>query len=95
MEFLCRTDNAWEWCRWIHLDMYCDFEWKGWVTGDETNSGNPGLRTIACDFPPGKVEFFGSYDRHECGLRVHNLNIRDRGYWYCEMEKYYFGFSRR
>ena len=95
VEFVCQTDSDWEWCRWIHLDMYCDFEYEGWYTGDSTNSGNPGLASIACDFPPGKVEFFGSYERHECGLRVHYLNTRDRGYWHCEMEKYYLGFSRR
>ena len=59
------------------------------------NGAEDSVKRIACDFPPGKVEFFGSYERHECGLRVHYLNTRDRGYWHCEMEKYYLGFSRR
>ena len=77
------------------MDKYCDFEWQGWYVGDTTNSGNPGVGRIACDFPPGKVELFGSYERHECGLRVQHLTLRDRGYWYCEMEKYYLGFDRR
>ena len=92
---MCRTDSHWEWCRWIHLDQYCDFEWVGWHGGDNTDGSNPGVSRIACDFPAGKVEFFGSYDRHECGLRVHHLSARDRGYWYCEVEKYYLGYSRR
>ena len=42
-----------------------------------------------------KVERIGAYDQFECGLRVHNLEVGDRGLWLCEVEKYYTGFSRR
>ena len=42
-----------------------------------------------------KVERIGDYEQFECGLRVHNLEVGDRGLWLCEVEKYYTGFSRR
>ena len=42
-----------------------------------------------------KVERIGDYDRFQCGLRVHRVEVRDRGLWLCEVEKYYAGFSRR
>ena len=54
------------------MDKYCDFEWQGWYVGDTTNSGNPGVGLIACDFPPGKVELFGSY------LEIHNHSQRKK-----------------
>ena len=24
---MCQADQHWEWCRWIHMDQFCDFEW--------------------------------------------------------------------
>ena len=83
---MCQTDSAWEWCRWIHLDTFCDFEWTS-VSG--------GVEKIACDIPSHKIEFFGDYDRNECGIRLTSLAVGDRGNWQCEIEKYYLGFSRR
>ena len=41
------------------------------------------------------MERIGDYDRFQCGLRVHRVEVRDRGLWLCEVEKYYAGFSRR
>jgi hypothetical protein len=68
------------------MDQYCDFEWV---------SRGSGVEQIGCDFPKGKVDFIGDYGKHECGLRVHHLDAKDRGIWQCEVEKYYMGFSRR
>ena len=85
-DVICESDRYWEWCRWIHMDHFCDFEWV---------SLGSGVQQIGCDFPQGKVEFIGDYEKHQCGLRIHDLNAKDRGIWMCEMEKYYSGFSRR
>ena len=85
VELLCQADKYWEWCRWIHMDKFCDFEW----------SPAYGVHKIGCDFPQGKVELFGDYHQHQCGIRVYDLDSRDRGTWMCEVEKYYTGFSRR
>ena len=68
------------------MDRFCDFEWV---------SAGYGVQQIGCDFPEGKLEFIGDYDNRECGLRIHNLTVKDRGPWMCEVEKYYTGFSRR
>lgn len=83
---MCQTDQSWEWCRWIHMDHFCDFEWV---------SPGSGVEQIGCDFPQGKVRFEGDYSKHECGLHIRDLNAKDRGIWMCEVEKYYTGFSRR
>ena len=86
VELLCQTDSYWEWCRWIHLDTFCDFEWM---------SPGSGVQKINCDIPATKIEFTGDYDKFQCGVRLKHLDIRDRGNWQCEVEKYYVGFSRR
>jgi len=83
---MCQADQHWEWCRWIHMDQFCDFEWV---------SSGSGIRQIGCDFPKGKVKFTGDYTKHQCGLLIRDLNAKDRGIWMCEVEKYYTGFSRR
>ena len=49
------------------------------------------MQKINCDIPDQKIEFAGDYDKFECGVRLHNLEIRDRGNWQCEVEKYYVG----
>lgn len=85
-ELWCQTDQYWEWCRWVHYDKYCDFEWESY---------SDGVVTTSCDFPPGKVELLGDYDQFQCGIRIHDLDTKDRGLWLCEVEKYYSGFSRR
>ncbi len=84
-ELWCQASTHWEWCRWIHYDNYCDFEW----------SPSSGVEETACNFPAGKVELLGDYDKFQCGLRISGLDARDRGNWLCEVEKYYTGFSRR
>ena len=81
---MCQSDSAWEWCRWIHLDTFCDFEW--------TQSG---IEKIACDIPDHRVQLIGDYNKHQCGIKLSHLDPEDRGNWQCELEKYYFGFSRR
>ena len=43
---MCQTDAWWEWCRWIHLDTFCDFEWTG-------HGPKGGVEKIACDLPGG------------------------------------------
>ena len=86
VDLMCQADSYWEWCRWIHTDRYCDFEWI---------SPSSGVNAISCDFDEAKVELIGDYDNFECGIRVHHLEVKDRGIWHCEIEKYYFGFSRR
>ena len=85
-ELWCRSDHPWEWCRWIHHDRYCDYEWI---------SGSRGVEKTSCDFPAGKVELIGNYENNECGIRIKEVEFSDRGLWLCEIEKYYTGFSRR
>ena len=84
VELLCQTDRRWEWCRWIHNDRYCDYEWI-----------NGGVRETGCDFPGEKIEYIGNYHNFECGIVIRNADVADRGLWQCEIEKYYLGFSRR
>ena len=82
----CQADSYWEWCRWIHHDRYCDFEWI---------SNYRSVIADSCDFPHGKVELIGDYEKFQCGIRISDLAFEDRGLWICEVEKYYTGFSRR
>jgi len=86
VDLVCQADTYWEWCRWIHSDRFCDYEWL---------SSSRGAQEIGCDFPDKKVELIGDYNSFECGIRVYNLGVKDRGVWQCEVEKYYLGFSRR
>ena len=61
----------------------------------QLRSKNDLCQDNSCDLSTFKVERIGDYDQFECGLRVHNLEVGDRGLWLCEVEKYYTGFSRR
>ena len=45
VDLMCQADHFWEFCRWIHKDRYCDYEF---MSGDH-------VQTTACDFPDGKV----------------------------------------
>ena len=71
---------------------------RAWFYGEKSFKSigpSSGVEAIACQFPDNKVELIGNYDNFECGIRVRHLDVRDRGVWQCEIEKYYFGFSRR
>ena len=46
VDLWCQADHYWEFCRWIHKDRYCDYEYM---------SGRDHVQTTACDFPEGKV----------------------------------------
>lgn len=83
---MCQGDHYWEWCRWIHYARYCDFEWV---------SGDSGVKRLACSYSTKRVALTGDYEQFQCGLNIANVNVRDRGLWQCEVEKYYPGFSRR
>ena len=94
-ELWCQSDASWEWCRWIHHDRFCDYEWMTSSPAIAIGGGGGGVERTSCDFPEGKVELIGNYDNNECGIRINDLELTDRGLWLCEIEKYYIGFSRR
>jgi hypothetical protein len=64
VDLFCQADSYWEWCRWIHNDRFCDYEWV---------SAASGVEAISCQFPDNKVELIGNYDDYECGIRVSML----------------------
>ena len=33
VSLVCRGDAAWEWCRWIHMESYCEWEWLSGAKG--------------------------------------------------------------
>ena len=45
VELWCQSNDYWEWCRWIHFDTYCDYEW----------SPTTGVAEASCNFPQEKV----------------------------------------
>ena len=42
-----------------------------------------------------QVELIGDYEGFQCGIKIKDLDVEDRGMWLCEVEKHYTGFSRR
>lgn len=81
---LCSTTHPWEWCRWVHMAQFCEWEWK---------SSEEGTVVTGCTMHG--VEMVGNYSQHQCGIRIAKLRPKDRGVWLCEIEKYHAGFSRR
>ena len=41
-----------------------------------------------------RTSFVGTYNEHQCGIRVRNARLSDSGIWGCEMESYKFGGGR-
>ena len=41
-----------------------------------------------------RTSFVGTYNEHQCGIRVRNARPSDSGIWGCEMESYKFGGGR-
>jgi len=81
---MCSTSHPWEWCRWVHMAQYCEWEWMGAAQGKVVTG---------CTMQG--VELVGNFSEHECGIRIGKLRPRDRGVWLCEIEKYHAGFGRR
>ena len=80
---MCKADNYWEWCRWVHMSSYCEWEWT---------SSAEGVSRTGCSLD--EVQRVGNYSAFECGLRF-TVRPQHRGVWLCELEKYHFGFMRR
>jgi len=83
VELMCQTDQNWEWCRWVYMDSYCEWEWI---------SSSVGVENTGCNMVD--VEFIGDYNLHQCGLRL-IAETTHEGEWLCEIEKYHPGFTRR
>ncbi|XP_023336770.1 uncharacterized protein LOC111707838 isoform X2 [Eurytemora carolleeae] len=83
VDLMCQTDMPWEWCRWIHMDEYCEWEWI---------SESEGVKLTGCNMVD--VDLIGEYNLHQCGVRV-MVDAEHEGEWLCEIEKYHPGFSRR
>ena len=94
-------------CRWIHMDSFCEWEWK---------DPHLGVRMIGCDMTDDRtkinlmedseydqldsilskvwVDQVGDYDKFQCAITF-LARSRHKGSWVCEIEKYHVGFGRR
>jgi len=82
----CRANNYYEYCKFTNpVGETCNFEWrrKQW-----------NVTMKKCKISQEKIKFVASYDAHECGIEVSNLEALDVGIWKCEVEQYVFGGSR-
>ena len=64
LRLTCNPDNYYEWCKFIHNDKICDFQWKR----DFVN-----ITTLECSDFEGRARFVGVYDNYECGLELDNV----------------------
>ena len=64
LRLTCNPDGYYEWCKFIHNDKICDFEWKKDVWN---------ITKLDCSDYEGRAHFFGSYDNYECGMELDNV----------------------
>ena len=81
----CEVDNYYEYCKFVHTDKMCDFEWKrfGW-----------NITVRECKDYKSRMEWSGNYDYYECAMTISNAQLEDAGAWKCEVESYAFGKYR-
>merc|ERR1712013_306675 len=85
-DVLCQTDSFYEFCIFVSpIGQRCEFEWrrKKW-----------NISRSDCLELELRTSFVGTYNEHQCGIRVRNARPSDSGIWGCEMESYKFGGGR-
>jgi len=85
LRLTCNADGHYEWCKFIHNDKICDFQWKRDVWN---------ITTLECSDFEGRSRFVGTYDSYECGMELENVTPEDAGEWQCELESYHAGRYR-
>lgn len=83
---VCRSDDYWEYCTWKHKKRTCNLEWK-YATGNVT-------KQKCHDDIDDRVTIAGDYEKHECSIKISDLELNDAGSWQCEMEEYRSGLFR-
>ena len=78
----CEVDNYYEYCKFVHTDKMCDFEWKR----DDWN-----ITVAECKDYEGRMEWSGDYDYYGCAMTINNAQFEDAGDWKCEIESYASG----
>ena len=64
LRLTCNPDGYYEWCKFIHQDKVCDFQWKREVWN---------ITTLECSDFEGRARFVGNYDDYECGMELDNV----------------------
>ena len=105
-DVLCQTDSFYEFCIFVSpIGQRCEFEWRRkvcscfFVFSVQYNYLHPFLQKwnisrSDCLELELRTSFVGTYNEHQCGIRVRNARPSDSGIWGCEMESYKFGGGR-
>ena len=64
LRLTCNADGHYEWCKFMHNDKICDFQWKRDVWN---------ITTLECSDFAGRARFVGNYDSYECGMELDNV----------------------
>ena len=64
LRLTCNPDGYYEWCKFIHNDKVCDFQWKKDVWN---------ITTLECSDFEERARFVGTYDNYECGMEIDNV----------------------
>ena len=64
LRLTCNTDDYYEYCKFIHNDKVCDFQWKKDV-------GN--ITILECSDFGGRARFVGTYLNYECEMELDNV----------------------
>ena len=64
LRLTCNADGHYEWCKFMHNDKICDFQWKRDVWN---------ITTLECSDFEGRSRFVGTYDNYECGMELDNV----------------------
>ena len=64
LRLICNPDGYYEWCKFMHNDKVCDFQWKREVWN---------ITTLECSDFEGRARFVGTYDNYECGMELDNV----------------------
>ena len=64
LRLTCNTDDYYEWCKFIHNDKVCDFQWKKDVWN---------ITALECSDFEGRARFVGTYDNYECAMELDNV----------------------
>ena len=81
----CEVDNYFGYCKFVHTDKICDFEWRR-----ETWN----ITVADCKDYEGRMEWSGNYDYYICAITITSAQFEDAGAWKCEIESYAAGKFR-
>jgi hypothetical protein len=64
LRLTCNTDGVFEWCKFIHNNKFCDFEWV---------KSTWNITMKECSHFDDRIRFFGDYNKYECGIELDNV----------------------